>query len=126
MTSTSTDRRLGLTGNAAIKLPCRVATTGPILLTGEQTIDAIAVKAGDRVLVKDQADAKTNGVYVADTGAWSRATDFDGSDDIVQGTLVLSCLGTANLRSLWVLTTVTPEIDATPLAFHLMAVAPFP
>jgi hypothetical protein len=58
----------------------RAATTGPITLSGEQTIDSVAVVAGNRVLVKDQADAKTNGIYVVvDGGAWTRALDLDGS-----------------------------------------------
>jgi hypothetical protein len=41
----------------AIKAPARVATTGSnITLSGLQTIDGIALAAGDRVLVKDQTD----------------------------------------------------------------------
>ena len=36
------------------KLSCKVATTGNITLSGEQTIDGISIVAGDRVLVKHQ------------------------------------------------------------------------
>jgi hypothetical protein len=66
-----------------------VQTTAAITLSGEQTINGVAVVTGDRVLVKDQASSVDNGIYVADTSAWSRAPDFDGSLDAVDGTLVL-------------------------------------
>jgi hypothetical protein len=60
-------------------LPVRVATTANITLSGAQTIDGVSVVAGDRVLVKDQTDAKTNGIYVASASTWSRATDADNN-----------------------------------------------
>ena len=57
---------------------CLVATTGTnITLSGTQTIDGVAVAAGNRVLVKDQTSVPTNGIYVVAAGAWSRATDMD-------------------------------------------------
>lgn len=89
MPSTSTDRLNGLSTSVAIKPPCKVATTANITLSGEQTIDGVAVVSGDRVLVKDQTDATENGIYVVDTTAWDRAKDFDGNRDVVQGTIVL-------------------------------------
>ena len=60
------------------KASCVVATTGAnITLSGTQTIDGIAVIAGDRVLVKDQTSVPTNGIYVVAAGAWPRALDAD-------------------------------------------------
>ncbi len=53
-TQKQTDRNAGLVAAAAIKNPCRVATTANITLSGEQTIDGVAVVAADRVLVKSQ------------------------------------------------------------------------
>lgn len=73
----------------AFKVPCRVATTAAITLSGLQTIDGVALAAGDRVLVKDQASSADNDIYVAATGAWVRAKDFDGSRDVVNGTKIL-------------------------------------
>lgn len=61
--------------DAWVKKSVRVATTANITLSGTQTIDGIAVVAGDRVLVKDQTTASQNGIYVVAAGAWSRATD---------------------------------------------------
>ena len=59
--------------------PVRVATTANITLNGTQVIDGVSVIVGDRVLVKDQTDAKTNGIYVVSSSAWSRATDADNN-----------------------------------------------
>ncbi len=54
----------------------RAATTGPIAAANVQPIDGVPLVAGDRVLVKDQADARLNGFYqVVDNGAWTRTND---------------------------------------------------
>lgn len=60
-----------------VKASVVVATTANITLSGAQTIDGIAVVAGDRVLVKNQSTASGNGIYVAASGAWARASDAD-------------------------------------------------
>ena len=83
----------------------KVATTGPITLSAPQTIDSIAVIAGDRVLVKDQASAPTNGIYVVAAGAWTRATDFDDSVEVTTGAAIPIEQGTANGDSVQILTT---------------------
>jgi phage-related tail fiber protein len=59
------------------KASCVVATTANITLSGTQTIDGVAVVAGDRVLVKNQTSQPTNGIYVVAAGAWTRSTDMD-------------------------------------------------
>jgi hypothetical protein len=61
-----------------VKVSVRLATTEDITLSGTQTIDTKTTATGDRVLVKDQDLAKNNGIYVVNnSGAWTRATDFD-------------------------------------------------
>ena len=58
------------------KDPVRVATTGAnIVLSGTQTIDGVALAAGDRVLVKDQTAPSENGIYDVASGAWARSSD---------------------------------------------------
>ena len=52
-----------------------VATTANIVLSGTQTIDGVAVLAGNRVLVKNQTTTSQNGIYVCAAGAWGRASD---------------------------------------------------
>ena len=65
------------------KAPVNAATTANITLSGEQTIDTVAVIAGDRVLVKDQTAQAENGIYVVAVGAWSRSADADNWDELV-------------------------------------------
>lgn len=76
--------------------PVRVATTAAIVLSGLQTIDAVVLVEGDRVLVKDQADATTNGIYAASSGNWVRTTDALSSTDFFAGMAVVSAFGAAN------------------------------
>lgn len=120
MTSTYYGRQ-DVTGNKAIKAPVRCATTANITLSGLQTIDGLTLVAGDRVLVKNQTNTVQNGIYSADTGDWTRATDLDGRYDIDQGTMVYVRAGTANQTKLFVQTTADPVIDSTALTFEVFA-----
>lgn len=108
---TVTDRINGLNQGVAYKAPVRVATTANITLSGEQTIDGIAVVANDRVLVKDQTDAKENGIYIASASAWARSADFDGSRDVTEGTLFMVLYGSTSAGFLYKLTTTTDPVD---------------
>ena len=65
------------------KQPCAVGTLGPITLSGLQTIDSYTTLAGDRVLVKNQANAADNGIYLASSTAWTRSLDADQWNDFV-------------------------------------------
>lgn len=113
-----TDRLYGLVGGAAIKVPCRAATTGNITLSAEQTIDGVAVVTGDRVLVKSQTDQTENGIWVADTGDWERSKDFDGNLDVVEGTLLTVIEGSINAWTAWRVTTPDPvEIEGDNITF---------
>ena len=65
------------------KASVQATTTGNITLSG-LTVQGggdwnTGLTAGDRILVKNQASAVDNGIYVAATGAWSRAADSDGT-----------------------------------------------
>jgi hypothetical protein len=120
---TSVDRIQGLSGSLAVKVPCRVATTAAITLSGEQTIDTVAVVEGDRVLVKDQADTTANGVYDVSTGTWTRSLDFDGANDVRDGTLVLVGSGATNGELMFKLDATDPiSIGTTALTFSVSAV----
>lgn len=115
---TTTDRIAGLNGSVGFKAPCRVATTAAITLSGEQTIDGVAIVAGDRVLVKNQASGVDNGIYVASTGAWSRAEDFNGARDARNGTLVHVTSGTTNDGTFWSVTGTDPiTVGTTSITF---------
>ncbi|MNM46283.1 hypothetical protein D3C81_572200 [compost metagenome] len=68
----------------APKQSVHVATTANLAaLSGLLTVDGVLLVAGDRVLVKNQTAAAANGIYVAASGAWTRALDADSWNDIV-------------------------------------------
>lgn len=101
-----------------VKASVRVATTANITLSGTQTIDGVALVAGDRVLVKNQSTAKDNGVYVVASGAWTRADDADSDADVTAGLYTFVEEGTVNSDSGWVLSTDNPiTLDTTALTF---------
>lgn len=81
--------------DAWVKRAVRAATTANITLSGTQTIDGIALVAGDRVLVKDQTTASQNGIYVVSATTWARAADADTIAELA-GACVSVDSGTAN------------------------------
>ena len=56
------------------KNPVTAATTANITLSGTQTVDTVALVAGNTVLVKNQTDNTKNGIYQVNAGAWTYAT----------------------------------------------------
>lgn len=99
------------------KEPVRAATTANITLSGAQTIDGVSIVAGDRVLVKNQSTASANGIYLAAAGAWTRASDFDASAELLGASCFVS-EGTTLGNTVWVLTTDGPiTLDTTSLTF---------
>lgn len=107
---------LQLAGN--MKDMVKVASTANLTLSGTQTIDGVAVVAGDRVLVKDQDTGSANGIYVVAASAWSRATDADSATDFAKGCTVKAEKGTANADKYFTLTTDAPiTLGSTSLTF---------
>jgi len=84
--------------------PVRAATTAAITLAGLQTVDGVALAEGDRVLVKDQADQTTNGIYAATSGNWLRTSDAAGNTDFFSGMAVLVALGSVNAGQIYLCT----------------------
>lgn len=121
MSTTSTDRRNGVNIGAAVKVPCKAATTANITLSGEQTIDGVSCVDGDRVLVKNQTDGIENGIYEVSTSTWQRTKDWDGQSEVKKGTLVLVHSGTVNGPSFWQVTTAdTITIGTTSITLALV------
>ena len=109
-----------------VKLSVRAATTANITLSGTQTIDGIALSAGDRVLVKDQSTASQNGIYVVAAGAWARSSDADNSPsgEVTSGMFTFVEAGTLNAGYGYVLTTQNPiTLDSTALTFTVFTSA---
>lgn len=81
----------------------RIGTTANITLSAPQTIDGVAVVAGNRVLVKNQSTASQNGIYQVNAGAWTRTTDSDTWDELV-GSVVLIQEGSTLADTAWICT----------------------
>lgn len=113
--------------NLDIKDSVHVASTANVSLTAGSsgleagdTIDGVALVAGDRVLLKNQTDASENGIYVAvaSGGTPARSTDANSSDKVTSGLFVFVEEGTANADQGYVLTTnSTITLGNTDLTF---------
>lgn len=108
--------------SSPIKIPVRFTTTANITLSG------LGLQAGgdwaapltdnDRILVKNQTDPATNGLYNARSGTWTRTTDADGNSEVIAGMIVVTTEGATLADSLWELSTNNPiVVGTTPLAF---------
>jgi hypothetical protein len=101
----------------SFKQPALVRTTGNITLSGLQTIDGVTVAAGDRVLVIAQTSTPTNGIYIASSGAWSRAPDANTYNEYLAAYLFV-LEGTLWAGSAWVCTNQPGgTLGTTPITF---------
>jgi hypothetical protein len=87
------------------KQSVRVATTANIALTGLQTIDGVSLLAGDRVLVKNQATSKDNGIYIVGVAAWQRAPDADSNAEVTSAMILSVEQGATLADTRWQLVT---------------------
>ncbi len=97
----------------------RASTTvagGNITLSGSQSIDGVTVVNGDRVLVKNQLTGSANGIYVASSGAWARAADFDTSAEARAATTFIE-EGATHADQIWACTTESITLGTTALVF---------
>src|SRR4030095_15752344 len=95
----------------------RLASTANVALTGLTAIDGVTPIANDRILLKNQTTTSQNGIYLASSGAGTRATDAATSTDILQAAAFVS-EGTVNADTAWVMTTNAPiTIDTTGLTW---------
>ena len=109
-------------GAAAHKFPVVAATTANIALTGEQTIDGVACVSGNRVLVKDQATASENGIYVCAVGAWSRSDDADTVGLLFDGVIVtVQEGGTVNEHTMWIQDEIIATLGVDDVNFFQIA-----
>lgn len=102
------------------KVDVVAATTANITLSGTQTIDWVAVTAGQRVLVKDQSTASWNGIYLCDASTWTRVTDFDANtnNEVDLWACVWVEWGSTNWGTEWTLTTTGAiTVGSTSLTF---------
>ncbi len=116
------DRLSGSLSSVAIKAPVRAASTAPLTLFGLQTVDGVVLAKDDRVLVKNQANAVENGIWIVATTAWQRASDFNGSRDAVTGTEIGVVAGSVNGGQRFQISAPDPVvIGVSALSFQVMS-----
>lgn len=95
-----------------------LSNTNVATLSGLLTIDGVTLVANDRVALVGQTTASANGIYLAQSGAWTRATDADGASEITAGMAFFVEEGTTYADTQWRLTTNNPiTVGTTSLAF---------
>lgn len=99
------------------KASCLVATTTNITLSAPQTIDGVAVVAGDRVLVKNQTLSQNNGIYLVAASTWTRALDMDAWAEVPNSFTFIES-GTTQADTGWVCTAnAGGTLGTTPIPF---------
>lgn len=97
----------------------RAASTSNVdLATPGASIDGVSLTSGDRVLLKDQADASENGIYVW-TGAatpLTRSTDADTADELEAAVISVE-EGTSNADTAWRQTEVNFTLETDDIAW---------
>ena len=107
-----------IAGGVVSSATVMVASTGANLtLSGTQTVDGIALSAGNTVLVKDQTTQSGNGIYTVAAGAWTRMAAMDTWAE-VPGMIVSVQEGTTNHDTIW-LSTADPggTLGTTSITF---------
>lgn len=91
----------GLSVKPSVRLS---SSTNVTTLSGPQTIDSISAVAGNRVLLTGQTASTNNGIWVVQSGAWTRPTDFAAGSSAA-GVFVFVEEGSTWADTGWVCTT---------------------
>lgn len=94
----------------------KAATTANITLSGTQTIDGVALSVNDEALVKNQSTGSQNGVYVVQSGAWTRRADMATGSN-ASGASMFVQQGTANGDKQFVQTADPAVVGTDALTF---------
>src|SRR4029077_6525630 len=93
-----------ISGGVVSSTSVMAASTGANLtLSATQTVDGVALAAGNTILVKDQTTQSGNGIYTVAAGAWTRMAAMDTWAE-VPGMLVSVQQGTVNHDTVWLST----------------------
>ena len=114
---------LGMSVRGSVQAATTAAGTLASDFEEGDTLDtSYTLVAGDRILIKNQADGKENGIYTVNaSGAPTRATDYDEDSEVGAGTFTTVLFGTANANTQWVQTTATPTIGVSSLIFSKLS-----
>lgn len=102
----------------------RAVASSNIPLANLPVVDGVTLVNGDRVLVAGQNDSAKNGVYVAASGAWERASAESTMSGLGHGVAWKVSAGSSNKDSLWVaLNDPGLTLGTAALVFRRMDVA---
>ncbi len=97
----------------------RLILTANATLSGTQTLQSVALVAGDRVLPTAQSTAANNRIWVVQDLDWTIAEGWDVADTISSGTVV-PCEEGTNAGRIAVLTTANPiTLGTSPLTWDI-------
>jgi hypothetical protein len=98
----------GLDTKASVIAATAIAGTLATSFANGEVVDGVTLATGNRILIKNQADATENGIYVvAASGAPSRSADMDNGTEF-PGAYVFVEQGTVNGDTGWVCTNNAP------------------
>jgi hypothetical protein len=108
----------GLSWKQAVRAATTAALTLATDLENGDAIDGVTLATGDRILVKNQAAAADNGIYiVAASGAPARAADANSGAELVNASVYVS-EGTTLADTQWTCTTnASITVGVTSIAF---------
>ena len=98
------------------KTPAVVVSTNNVILSNVQTIDGVLLSINDRVLLVGQTNPVENGLWLVQSGAWTRPADFASGSTAGQA-YVLITSGTVNSGSSWLCNTPLSIVDTDPIMF---------
>ena len=93
-------------GQGVATMRAKVATTANVTLSGLANQDGIAIVAGDFILVPNQTNPAQNGLYVAASGAWTRASGADAWTNLINAIYVVE-QGVTLADTIWMCTSDT-------------------
>ncbi|MDP3511384.1 MAG: hypothetical protein Q8S20_01435 [Sulfuritalea sp.] len=121
--SFTTDGELALSP-ARLGEAVRAVASSNIPLANLPVVDGVTLVNGDRVLVAGQNDSAKNGVYVAGSGAWERASAESTLSGLTHGVAWQVSAGSSNKDALWVaLNDPGLTLGTAALVFRRMDVA---
>jgi hypothetical protein len=88
-----------------------VATSAIASLAGQQSVDGVLTPIGSVVLATAQPSSVNNGLWLVNSGAWTRTSDFTTGSWLVKGTYVVVTQGTTKAETLWQNTATSGVID---------------
>ncbi len=108
-------------------LPVAASTENVDIATGgEMTIDGVSCTIGQLVFLKDQTDAKENGFYEVQSGAWNRYTGYAAANsNAFVHKLILITAGTTNKGKVFYLNGDFDAIGTSALNFIESKLSPF-